>query len=135
MPIITTPDWVPQEEADYDEGKPIRSEQGLSLAGNPIAIANGAAGAPRVLRAAINDAAINRVKLSTTAGSQAWGFSSGGGTLTINLPAYCFFPVVSGTGNPQAQLSAFGANADSPALIVTATGLSAGAVYWRGVNA
>jgi hypothetical protein len=47
MPI-TDPDWVTPIEITFDEGKPIRAEQGLMLAGNPIAIALGKPGAPRV---------------------------------------------------------------------------------------
>ena len=47
MPIIN-PDWVPPIESTFGVKKPIRSEQGLMLAGNPIAIAEGAAGAPRL---------------------------------------------------------------------------------------
>lgn len=45
---ITNPDWVPPIESTFDTGKAIRSEQGLMLAGNPIAIALGKPGAPRL---------------------------------------------------------------------------------------
>jgi hypothetical protein len=48
MPI-TNPDWIPPIEMDFDVGKPIRSEQGVQLAGNPIAIIQSADGAPRPL--------------------------------------------------------------------------------------
>lgn len=47
MPIVN-PDWVPPIETTFDEGKPIRSEQGLMLAGNPIAMAQGKPGAPKI---------------------------------------------------------------------------------------
>ena len=47
---IINPPWVPPIEATFDEGKPIRSQQGLALAGNPIAMAEGASGAPRFAR-------------------------------------------------------------------------------------
>lgn len=47
MPI-TDPDYVPPIAITFDEEKPIRSEQGLLLAGNPIAIALGKPGAPRI---------------------------------------------------------------------------------------
>jgi hypothetical protein len=46
MPIVN-PDWVAPIEMTFDEGKPIRSEQGLMLAGNPIAITLGKPNAPR----------------------------------------------------------------------------------------
>jgi hypothetical protein len=45
MPIVN-PDYVPPIAMTFDEEKPIRSEQGLLLAGNPIAIAQGKPGAP-----------------------------------------------------------------------------------------
>ena len=49
MAIITDPDWIDPEETTFDVEKPIRSEQGVMLAGNPIAIALGKPGAPRNL--------------------------------------------------------------------------------------
>ena len=45
---FNNPAWIDPIEATFDEGKPIRSEQGLMLAGNPIAIAQGAAGSPKI---------------------------------------------------------------------------------------
>ena len=48
MAIITDPDWIDPEETTFDVEKPIRSEQGVMLAGNPIAIALGKPGAPKV---------------------------------------------------------------------------------------
>lgn len=47
MPIIN-PDYTPPIEMTFDEGKPIRSEQGLMLAGNLIAAFMGKPGAPRL---------------------------------------------------------------------------------------
>jgi hypothetical protein len=47
MPIIN-PDWVPPIEATFTDEKPVRSEQGLMLAGNPIAMAMGKPGAPYI---------------------------------------------------------------------------------------
>lgn len=72
MAIITNPDWVPQEEADYDEGKPIRSELGLALAGNPIAIALGKPGAQRITDASMDTGA------STSAGRTWVGLRNAG---------------------------------------------------------
>jgi hypothetical protein len=48
MAIITDPDWIDPDEATFDVEKPIRSEQGVMLASNPIAIAQGKPGAPKV---------------------------------------------------------------------------------------
>lgn len=41
-------DWTPLPDATFDEGKPIRGVDGLALRDNPTAIAQGAAGAPRM---------------------------------------------------------------------------------------
>ena len=46
MAIITDPDWIDPEETTFDVEKPIRSEQGVMLAGNPIAAFQGKPGAP-----------------------------------------------------------------------------------------
>ena len=45
MPILD-PDWIPPIEMTFDVEKPIRSEQGLQLAGNPIAALQGKPGSP-----------------------------------------------------------------------------------------
>lgn len=56
MVTITNPDWVPPIEETFDEGKPIRSLQGLMLAGNPVAMGLGKPGAARILgRALMSD--------------------------------------------------------------------------------
>ena len=69
MPIIN-PDWVPPIESTFDVKKPIRSEQGLMLAGNPIAIAEGKPGAPRLYGlAAVPDQ--NRSELQVESGVSA----------------------------------------------------------------
>jgi len=54
MAIITDPDWIDPEETTFDVEKPIRSEQGVMLAGNPIAIALGKPGAPQVAGKALD---------------------------------------------------------------------------------
>ena len=46
MAIITDPDWIDPEETTFDVEKPIRSEQGVMLAGNVIAAFQGKPGAP-----------------------------------------------------------------------------------------
>jgi len=45
---LINPDWIDPIESTFDEGRPIRQEQGLMLAGNPIAMAPGKPGAPIV---------------------------------------------------------------------------------------
>jgi len=48
-------DWTTLPDSSLEPGKPIRSIDGLALRDNPIAIAEGAAGAPRIA----SDLAIN----------------------------------------------------------------------------
>ena len=48
MAIITDPDWIDPEETTFDVEKPIRSEQGVMLAGNVIAAFQGKPGAPKL---------------------------------------------------------------------------------------
>ena len=57
MALITNPDWVPFDDTNFNERKPIQTWQGLGFAGNPIAIANGAPGAPRIKPAAMQRSA------------------------------------------------------------------------------
>jgi hypothetical protein len=46
--------WTTLPDASLEPGKPIRSIDGLALRDNPIAISEGAVGAPRVQDAALN---------------------------------------------------------------------------------
>ena len=56
-------DWTTIPDSSIEPGKPIRSIDGLALRDNPIAIAEGAPGAPRLADAALGPAAS-----ATTAG-------------------------------------------------------------------
>jgi hypothetical protein len=57
--------WTNISDTVLEPGKPIRSVDALALRDNPVAIAGGASGAPRVQTAAIQDAAVTTAKLST----------------------------------------------------------------------
>ena len=46
-------DWTTIPDASLEPGKPIRSVDGLTLRDNPVAIAEGAAGAPRIQTSAL----------------------------------------------------------------------------------
>jgi hypothetical protein len=43
---FTDPDWTPLLEMTFEPEQPIRSEQGVALYGNPVALINGKLGAP-----------------------------------------------------------------------------------------
>ncbi len=81
MAIITDPDWIDPEETTFDVEKPIRSEQGIMLAGNPIAIALGKPGAPRIVPGAL---AIYLGEVATS-GSTAAGLSDMSGIDVITF--------------------------------------------------
>lgn len=61
---LTDPDWIDPIESTFDPGKAIRSDQGLMMAGNLIALALAKPGAPRIVPAAI-DNWLARVELTT----------------------------------------------------------------------
>ena len=91
------PDWVPPIEMNFDVEKPIRSEQGFLLAGNPIAIANGKPGAPRIQRAAVQDGAINAPKLATGTTERDWVLARTSGADAGAVGTYAFLGETSGT--------------------------------------
>lgn len=59
--------WTNIQDNFLEPGKPVRSVDGLALRDNPIAIAQGASGAPRVQNAAINNGAVTNAKLGGSA--------------------------------------------------------------------
>lgn len=103
-----------------------------ALRDNPIAIAEGDVTAPKVQRAAIQDAAINRVKLSTGTNSGSYSTGSGGGFGVIILDAYSFFPSHSGSGS--VGLASSG-SVDAPRISWSTSGTGSGTVSWRYVLA
>jgi len=71
-------DWTTIPDSSIEPGKPIRSIDGLALRDNPIAIAEGAAGAPRIVGRAAKRL-IDYPVLTTTASSS---FSASNGVNT-----------------------------------------------------
>lgn len=82
MPIID-PDWVPPIEMTFDIEKPIRSQQGLMMAGNPIAMAAGKPGAPRVQADAMQGSVAGDTLLFGTGGVGRVFDSPVGGSIEI----------------------------------------------------
>jgi hypothetical protein len=60
-------DWTNISTASLEPGAPVRSLDALALRDNPIAIAEGAAGAPRIETAAITNAAVTADKIASNA--------------------------------------------------------------------
>lgn len=71
--------WVNISNANLQPGAPARSVDAIALRDNPIAIAEGAAGAPRIQTAAIQDGAITNAKV---ANGTLTGAKLANGTLT-----------------------------------------------------
>ena len=63
--------WTTITDAALEPGKPGRSIDALALRDNVIAIAEGAAGAPKVLTAAINDLSVTTAKIAAGAVTEA----------------------------------------------------------------
>jgi len=122
--------YITITDAETDPEAPLTATLAKKWRDNPIAISEGSSGAPKIQRAAIQDSSINRVKLSTGTNSGSYSFGSGGGTLTISLDAYSFFP--SHEGNADfVKIEAGGASADLPALVFSDSGTPSGTVRWR----
>jgi len=56
--------WTTLPDAALEPGKPIRSIDGLALRDNPVAITEGAAGAPKMQTNGITDSAVTTAKLA-----------------------------------------------------------------------
>jgi hypothetical protein len=56
--------WTTLPDAALEPGKPIRSIDGLALRDNPVAITEGAAGAPKMQTNGITDGAVTTAKLA-----------------------------------------------------------------------
>lgn len=80
--------YTPLTDTQLQAGKPISQAKARALRDNPIAITEGASGAPTVQTAAVADAAITRAKLSTTTTS---------GTAAVGAGASASYTLVGGT--------------------------------------
>ena len=65
-------DWTTIPDSSIEPGKPIRSIDGLALRDNPVAIAEGAAGAPKIQNQAFSDRTISQEKLQLTTNELTW---------------------------------------------------------------
>ena len=79
-------------DTDIAQDKPIKAETGLALRDNPIAISEGAASAPRIQRAAIQNSAVDSTKLNL--GSSSASASLFGGSAEITMSELSFFPTI-----------------------------------------
>lgn len=118
--------YITITDAETDPEAPLTSELAKKWRDNPLAIAEGAVGAPRVQTAGLNDAAVTRVKLSTGTNSASYSAGGSGGSGTITLDAYSFFPQTT-----NAISFGGGSSADTPTLSWSLGGSGSGTVRWR----
>lgn len=87
--------WTNIPDSSLEPGKPIRSVDGLALRDNPIAIANGESGAPRIQNAAYAESSIDFTKLMVGAANRfgsvpfnlTYGASSGTSFAEVTIDA------------------------------------------------
>lgn len=108
--------WTDISDAVLEPGKPIRSVDGIALRDNPIAMAEGAAGAPRIEQAALASNSVSTAKIvnsNVTAAKLADGSAEsnwvGARTAALSVGAngtYAMLKAVSGgAGGPGATRS------------------------------
>ena len=121
--------YITITDTETDPEAPLTATLAKKWRDNPIAISEGSTGAPKIQRAAIQDAAINRIKLSTGTNSASWSTGSGGGSGTILLDAYSFFPASTVSGS---SITFGGAGTvDAPRLVWSNNGTGSGSATWR----
>jgi len=124
-------DWTNISDSQVDPDAPVTSELGYAWRDNPIANAEGAPGAPRIVRGALS-----------TATNSVSGSVPAAGSTVVQLNAYSFFPNIRKTvgsgqqlrveavdaGTAGADIAQFQLSNDAPAAI----GFS---VSWRYIAA
>lgn len=129
-------DYTTIADSQVDPEAPITSELMSALRDNPLAIAEGATGAPKIQTAGIQDAAVTRDKLFTATASASGSISSGQ-TVSVVLSTHSFFPTFNGSNQVSLVLSPTSGSADAPRI-----GLRNGnpddsldySVSWRYIN-
>jgi hypothetical protein len=91
--------WTTIADATLEPGKPIRSIDGLALRDNPIAITEGAAGAPKIQTAAITDGNVTAVKLATGTNERDWVLARTAGAAVGVVGTYAFAKRTTAVGN------------------------------------
>lgn len=114
--------YIAIANSEVDPNSPITADLLTKLRDNPIAIGEGAVGAPRIVAAGLNSS------ISSLSGSVG-----GSSSLQVTLGSYSFFPAVD-----SAAATSWGnsTNADAPKLLLTNSGGSAASytITWRHLN-
>jgi hypothetical protein len=89
--------WTDQDTDSLLPGEPWTSAKALAAFENPVALAEGAAGAPKIQTAAYDANTVNEDAMKVQQFSDS-GTVSASGTATVTIPGnLVFFPRVSGT--------------------------------------
>ncbi len=82
--------WTTITDAALEPGKPIRSVDGLALRDNVTALAEGAAGAPRIENAAFDAAVLGSEKFQTGTTERDWVLARNAGAGAGVIGTYAF---------------------------------------------
>lgn len=122
-------------------GKPLTSPIVTALEENLRAFAEGAVGAPKLQRAAIQNDAVNRSKIDTATNSLSGTLAEGAAPLTVLMDAYSFFPSVSaslqGALEMKSASTSVDGSANNPGFSLTNTAAASinYVVGWRYIEA
>src|SRR5690554_1637565 len=89
--------WTNIDDMFLEPGKPVRSVDGLALRDNPIAIAEGAAGAPKVQNAAFNNGELGAEKFQGGTVERDWVLARTAQAAVGSVGSYAMLRKTSGT--------------------------------------
>jgi len=121
-------------DTEIDQDSPVTETLWTKMRDNPIAITEGASGAPKIQTPAINDAAVTQVKLNTTLASYAGSIPSEASVNIATPNAYSFFPNWSNNGNIEVSFRSGGLDA-LRLFNGNESGARSYSVSWRYINA
>ena len=87
--------WTTITDATLEPGKPIRSVDGLALRDNVTALAEGAAGAPRIENAAFDATTLGSEKFQAGTDERDWVLDRTSETTANNVGTYAFLRLLS----------------------------------------
>ena len=130
-------------DANLEPDKPARSIDALAFYANPIAIAEGAAGAPRIQTAAIQDGAVTSAKLATGTGERDWVLARTAGAATGAVGTYSWLAqsaatttnITAGTTYAGSGLRYFGYNGTPGGTVIASSYVGTPSGTWRAMGA
>ena len=88
--------WTDIQTTVLEPGKPVRSVDGLALRDNPVAIAEGAVGAPRIVNAALANATLGAEKFQGGTTERNWVMGFNASAVPGSVGTYAFARLTSG---------------------------------------